>query len=116
MARNPFAALATASVVFASPLSALDTDTNGMCDVWQARYHAAALAPGDDADGDGFDNATEAIAGTDPFDPRSLPAVAVDSISAAEVALAAPAQPGKRYEILTSPDVSGPITPEVVAA
>jgi len=43
---------------------ALDRDDDGMCDVWEARFHAGAIAAGDDAYGDGFSNLQEALAGT----------------------------------------------------
>jgi len=33
-----------------------------MCDVWEARFHAGTLEPGDDEDGDGFSNLQEALA------------------------------------------------------
>ena len=39
--------------------------------VWTARYDAASLVVGEDADGDGASNGEEASAGTDPFDPMS---------------------------------------------
>ena len=61
--------------VFASlPASAiLDTNGNGLSDLWEAQYkvgvHVSAnLDPAVDDDGDGWTNAKEAAAGTDPFD------------------------------------------------
>ena len=61
--------------VFATlPASAiLDTNGNGLSDLWEAQYkvgvHVSAnLDPAVDDDGDGWTNAKEAAAGTDPFD------------------------------------------------
>ncbi|HMP76854.1 MAG TPA: DUF1800 family protein [Kiritimatiellia bacterium] len=52
---------------------ALDQNSNQQSDVWEMIFNAAGLAPGADADGDGFSNREEAIAGTDPFDAASFP-------------------------------------------
>jgi len=53
----------------------LDLDTDGMDDDWEALYNPSGLEPGDDLDGDGFDNLAEYQAGTDPTDPDSHPPV-----------------------------------------
>lgn len=57
------------------PISAiLDDDNDGMSDFWEAQYNfnigassPVEQAPSADPDSDGWDNLTEAIAGTDPF-------------------------------------------------
>ncbi|MCH6255907.1 hypothetical protein MLD52_05065, partial [Puniceicoccaceae bacterium K14] len=50
----------------------VDTDNDGMSDVWEAYYGLAAYDSAiDDNDGDGYDNLEESLGGTDPF--SSLP-------------------------------------------
>jgi len=60
--------------------SALDQNTNQQSDVWEMIFNAAGLAPGSDADGDGFTNREESIAGTDPFNALSFPLIDLLSI------------------------------------
>jgi hypothetical protein len=50
----------------------LDTNTNGMSDLWEKQYNAGNLLPNTflttaDPDNDGWNNLTESFAGTDPF-------------------------------------------------
>ncbi|MEX1048102.1 MAG: DUF1800 family protein [Akkermansiaceae bacterium] len=92
------------------PLSALNLDGNGMCDVWQARYHAGALVAAHDEDGDGRNNGDEARAGTDPFDPTSVFKAGVVS-SGSAVTLTFATQPGKRYRLAYSSALNGTWTP-----
>ena len=60
-----------------SPLAAiLDTNTNGMSDIWEKQYNNGELFPSSflpaaDPDEDGWDNLTEAAAGTDPHNANS---------------------------------------------
>lgn len=64
---------------FALPATCLqafvDTNNNGLSDVWEKHFNQGALLdpgfdPSADADHDGWTNAEEAAAGTDPFDPN----------------------------------------------
>ena len=117
--------------VFATlPASAiLDTNGNGLSDRWEAQYkvgvHVSAnLDPAVDDDGDGWTNAQEAAAGTDPFDPSApvgylrpettrvpehwedtngdgIPEFVPESITQVFVGL-----PGKQYTLLTSTDLA----------
>ncbi|MEX1048341.1 MAG: hypothetical protein WED15_02350, partial [Akkermansiaceae bacterium] len=52
----------------------LDTNNNGVSDFWEKQHNAGQLFstfdPQADPDGDGWTNAQEAAAGTDPFDPN----------------------------------------------
>jgi len=114
----------------ALPASAiLDTNDNGMSDVWELQFNNGNLFPGDfdplaDADNDGWTNEQEAVAGTDPFDATSpngfvRPEVVIlhdvlldldhDEIpeSYAEVAtISWPVIVGKQYTLLTSPNLT----------
>src|SRR5437764_1326431 len=55
----------------------IDLNANGMSDVWEELYGAAALDLNADTDGDGVPNLFEALAGTDPFDSNSFPQIAI---------------------------------------
>lgn len=53
----------------------LDTNNNGVSDFWERDVHNGSLFDGyfdllGDTDGDGWTNAQEAAAGTNPFDPN----------------------------------------------
>ena len=76
--RNTFAAWlagAGVAVLMASAAAAagLDQNSNGLNDIWEQVYGVGVLAPGGDADGDGFTNAQESAAGTNPYDANSHP-------------------------------------------
>jgi Pectate lyase superfamily protein len=55
-----------------SALAIVDSNTNGMSDVWEAVYGAMGVSPSDDPDGDGQNNYQESVAGTDPWDASSV--------------------------------------------
>jgi hypothetical protein len=74
MKRRFFSAL---GVLFLAPagFAVVDTNTNGLSDLWENRYNNGDLFPETfdsqaDPDSDGWTNAQEAAAGTDPFDPN----------------------------------------------
>ena len=50
----------------------VDTNGNGMSDIWEHLYCAVGLEPSSDEDGDGHSNLTECRNGTDPMDPSSM--------------------------------------------
>ena len=50
----------------------VDTDGDGMSDVWEKLHGAEALLPSGNEDADTFTNLEESIAGTDPFDGTSF--------------------------------------------
>ncbi|MEM7147072.1 MAG: DUF1800 family protein [Verrucomicrobiota bacterium] len=89
----------------------LDLNGDGMSDAWQLKYNATSLQPNVDTDGDGTDNQTESIAGTNPFDPNSR--LIIDSTTFTTAAPPANgslnvswiAQPGKQYQIQISTDL-----------
>ena len=59
----------------------VDANGNGMSDIWELIYGAGALDPDGDVDGDGVPNRLESFAGTNPFDPNSVPRIASSSYS-----------------------------------
>ena len=94
--------LATAGPDFAA---GLDRNTNSLNDVWELQY--GTLAPGDDPDGDGFTNAQESAAGTNPFDPLSHPprlSIAPWPASLTRFEWASVA--GKRYHLISRTNVA----------
>lgn len=62
-------------IVPSEPAVALDRNSNQQSDVWEAVFLAAGLGAGNDSDLDGFSNRDESVAGTDPFNPTSFPAI-----------------------------------------
>ncbi len=108
----------------------LDTNNNGLSDFWEKQYNSGALFPEtfnpqSDDDGDGWANAQEAAAGTNPFDPNPpdgflrpestyIPATEhIDSETGLPVIdtpeaiiLCWPTIPGKQYTLFYSPDLS----------
>jgi hypothetical protein len=111
-----------------SAFAILDTNNNGLSDLWEKEYNAGelfseAFDPQLDYDKDGWTNAQEAAAGTNPFDPNPpdgtirpgivhTPAVwgeenGVPYIDTPEaVTVSWPTIPGKRYQLLVSADLS----------
>jgi uncharacterized protein (DUF1800 family) len=89
--------LGIASYAFAE----LDKDSNGLSDVWESRFNAVGLDAGQDADLDGFTNQQEAVAGTNPLDAQSFPALDL-RLSGANVQPTWLAQAGKRYQLYAS--------------
>lgn len=96
--------LATTSPAF----SALDQNTNGQSDIWENLFDASTLIPDQDDDDDGFTNAEEAEAGTNPFDPVSKPAADVEMMpnTGDEYCITWQGTTGKRYTIWTSPTMA----------
>ena len=80
---------------------ALDQNVNQQSDVWEMLFNAASLPPSGDFDADGFTNATESTAGTNPFDARSLPQAEI-GFAGLQVHLYFPGLEGKRYALLNS--------------
>lgn len=96
-----------AAFVVLSPLSvfALDGNGNSQSDVWEMVFGAAGLPPGGDADGDGWSNALESMAGTNPFDGTSRAQAEMTRGEEGPV-LSWPGLAGKRYEIRSSSDLA----------
>lgn len=105
-ARSVMKSTALVLLCAAGSARALDTNSNQQSDIWEAFYAAQNLPPGGDADGDGFSNFLENIAGTDPLDPMSFPKLDIHSGAEGGLLLSWPSQPGKSYGILGSPDLN----------
>jgi uncharacterized protein (DUF1800 family) len=80
----------------------LDLDSDGLGDVWEAKFQPAGLLPDRDDDGDGRSNREESEAGTDPLRADDLFAIREIAAEAGSLRLKWPAQPGKRYQIQTT--------------
>lgn len=79
--------------------SVVDLDGDGMCDVWEAAYHADGLLPDADADGDGASNRLEALAGTNPFAATSRFHASIER-AGGQLEIQITGQAGKRYRLL----------------
>lgn len=64
-----------------------DRNNNSLPDIWEAVFNAFGLDPQSDDDFDGYTNAAESIAGTDPLDQLSSPVLNViqDSTDSAQL-------------------------------
>lgn len=108
----------------------VDTNQNGLSDLWEMTYHDGQLLPSSfdslaDDDGDGWSNAQEAAAGTDPFKgvpPTGFINVAIthtpavyytppeggdpEIVTPEAFVTGWPSTPGKQYTLFCSPDLS----------
>ena len=84
---------------------ALDQNANQQSDVWEMIYGAGGLAAGADADGDGFSNASESAAGTNPFDGASFPSLLLESPQGIALNFSWAGLAGKRYSLFTNLDL-----------
>jgi hypothetical protein len=86
----------------------LDLNTNGMSDVWEQLFGAVGLDPNGDADGDGVSNLKESIAGTNPFNPNSVPKISSMTKVGNNFTVTMSSALGKQYQLQSvQPDVSG---------
>lgn len=85
---------------------ALDSNTNQQSDIWEIAYGVSGLAAAADADGDGFTNAIESLAGTNPLDAADFPRSGLIPGLPGEIQFSWPSQPGKRYRLYGSPDLN----------
>jgi uncharacterized protein (DUF1800 family) len=77
----------------------VDLNGNGMSDVWEQIYGAAALDPNADSDSDGASNLQEALAGTNPFDSNSVPIIAASTVAGTNINVSIACSPGKQYQL-----------------
>ncbi|MBK8475711.1 MAG: hypothetical protein IPL39_05210 [Opitutaceae bacterium] len=88
-----------------NPLHAiLDTNGDGISDLWEQRYPTAG-SPIADPDGDGASNLAESVAGTDPFNSASGFRGTVSNVSDGTIRLRWPSIQHKRYQIEASTDL-----------
>jgi hypothetical protein len=83
----------------------VDLNANQQSDLWEARYGASGLSASADADNDGVPNREESVAGTDPFDPLSFPAVGLHSLHTGTVRNV---QAGKVYTVEAAAHLGAP--------
>lgn len=81
-------------------MAVVDANGNGQSDVWEMIYGAPQLPMFGDADGDGWANGDESVAGTDPKNARSFPRLEIREGQLHWQALA-----GKNYAIFSSGDL-----------
>jgi len=98
--------LAAAVLFVTHPVVALDLDNDQLSDVWELIFSAQSLSSTADTDGDGFNNAQESGAGTNPFDRTSYPGLSVQLAGSNAVALAWATVAGKTYEVLHTDDLT----------
>lgn len=87
---------------------AVDSNSNGLNDAWEQQYKANGLNMADDDDADGYTNLEESIAGTDPLDSQSQPAIMslVVAQDPDQVQLSFQTFDGKFYVVSRSDDLS----------
>lgn len=100
-------------ITFREP--AADSDADGLPDAWEAAHGFPPDLPGDDSrdpDGDGFSNAAEFAAGTNPLDRSSrFEVLTAAGTPGGYVTLTFPGLAGRLYEIQWSPDLVTPWSP-----
>lgn len=82
----------------------LDLDTNGLGDVWEAKFQPAVFVPSADDDGDGRTNLEEFEAGTDPLRAEDVFTIRDLSAVGGDLVLKWSSQAGKRYQIQNTED------------
>lgn len=93
----------------------LDTNSNGLSDVWELIYGANGLTPTGDTDGDGFTNLEESIAATDPLSPLSYPQLTFE-FDGALLSLSWATALGKNYQLISDDSLAIPSTQWPVVA
>ena len=84
----------------------IDQNANGLDDIWELYYGVGVLAPGGDADGDGFSNAQESAAGTNPFDANSHPWFGFASPTPGVLQFDWLTIPGKSYSLISLANIA----------
>ncbi|WP_395748212.1 DUF1800 family protein [Prosthecobacter sp.] len=93
-------------VLLTGSACAFDNNTNLQSDIWELHYGAIGLQALADADHDGWTNAQESAAGTNPLDAHSFPQSALSPVISGQVQLGWTSEAGKIYSIYGSPDLN----------
>jgi hypothetical protein len=86
----------------ANEINFVDSDGDGMPDVWETAFGLNPHDPGDaiqDADGDGMNNSQEYLAGTDPTDAKSVLRLSATRVIGGGVLLRFKVVPGRSYSL-----------------
>lgn len=86
----------------------VDTNSNGIDDVWEMIYNARDISASGDEDRDRVTNGDEARAGTDPLDPNDFLEFASFEKTGTTVTVTFQTQVGKRYRIYKTASTLSP--------
>lgn len=98
-------------LVATTPAPALDQNANQQSDIWEMIFGASGLSASADADGDGWSNASESAAGTNPFDGASFPSLLLESQQGIALNFSWTGLAGKKYSLFTNLDLLSPWVP-----
>jgi len=88
-----------------------DTDHDGLDDKWEMKHFGNLNSgPRDDPDNDGFNNAREQIMGTDPAVANAPFKLDIADLNPGLLRLSWPASPTTNYTVVSSSDVSKPLS------
>lgn len=93
--------LFTVSTAMAGP----DLDGNQLGDIWEAFHQVSGLVASADTDGDGYTNAQEAEAGTNPLQSASRPSLVLAPLPGNLVSVTWEGLAGKQYELWVRQDL-----------
>ncbi|NOS68902.1 MAG: DUF1800 family protein [Verrucomicrobia bacterium] len=87
----------------------IDLNGNGVSDIWELMYAAEGFNPDPDADSDedGLINRMEALAGTNPLDPRSNPRISSFIVATNTACVSMMGSLGKHYQLQASETLCG---------
>lgn len=85
----------------------LDLNGNGTSDIWELNYVTTDFNPDLDPDEDGLASRFESIAGTNPFDSRSVPRITQFQVTTNGVQASMAAALGKRYDLQATEQLCG---------
>lgn len=92
-------------IVSINAVAGPDQNGNQLSDIWETFYNASGLVAGNDNDGDGYTNAEEAEAGTNPLQSTSRPSLVLASLPGDLVSVGWEGFAGKSYELWVRQDL-----------